>query len=109
MRAPRIPGGPRPPKHNQQNRQTRESRSRSRLLDKGKQNYFKYDLEDILGRSTTPAEMHGSIIQTLWSKGTRDGVDAAREFLKEKHDEGSVDDETRRFIDKAIERYSTTR
>lgn len=109
MRAPRIPGGPRPVKHNQQNRQTRESRSRGKLLDKGKQNYFRYDLEDILRTSPTPPEFHASIIQTLWAKGTRDGVDECRAFLREKQGEGLVDDETTQAILKVIRDMTTVR
>src|SRR5438105_8294909 len=86
MRAPKvpgIPGAPRPAKHNQTNRNTKESRQREKLLDTSKANYFKYDLQDLLKASPVAPELHNSLIQTLWAKGTRDSTQEAKVWLND--------------------------
>ena len=110
LRAPRIPGQrPSTPKHNQANRQSKESRQRERLLDTSKANYFRYEMQDILKASPTPVEHHGSLIQSLWAKGTRISAVEARIYLQEKAKEGIVDRETQDRLLRIIERYSTWR
>jgi len=112
LRAPRIPGvtqGPRAPKHNQANRQSRESRQRERMLDQSKANYFKYELQDILKTSAVAPELHNSLIQTLWAKGSRDSAQEARIWLNEKVKEGAVPADTQQVILRVMERYSTWR
>lgn len=112
LRAPKVPaapGAPRAPKHNQFNRQSRESRMREKMLDGSKQNYFKYDLQDILKASPVPAEHHNSLIQSLWAKGSRTDVDEAKIWLQEKVKEGLVTPETQQTILRVIDRYSTWR
>ncbi|MEA3190265.1 MAG: hypothetical protein QOD77_847 [Thermoplasmata archaeon] len=112
MRAPRVPqvpGTPRAPKHNQTNKNTRESRQREKLLDQSKANYFKYDLQDILKASPVAVELHNSLIQTLWAKGSRDAVTEAKVWLMEKVKEKAVDPATQQRILGIMDRYSTWR
>ena len=97
------------PKHNQFNRQSRESRLREKMLDSSKQNYFKYDCQDVLRTSSTPAEHHNSLIQSLWAKGSRTDVEEAKEFLREKAKEGLVGADTESLLLRIIDRYSTWR
>lgn len=82
---------------------------REKMLDGSRQNYFKYDLQDILKASATPAEHHNSLIQSLWAKGSRTDVEEAKVFLKEKVKEGLVDAPTETAILRVIDRYSTWR
>jgi len=110
LRSPRIPGtGPSQPKHNVANRQTKESRVRSKLLDQSKANYFKYEMQDLLKASPVAADLHNSLIQSLWAKGSRDDIAAAREFLQDKVKDKSVDAETAGKIQRILDRYTTWR
>jgi hypothetical protein len=112
MRAPKvpgIPGVPKPPKHNQANRNTKESRQREKLLDTSKANYFKYDLQDLLKASPVAPELHNSLIQTLWAKGTRDSTQEAKVWLNEKVKEKAVDVATQQKILGMLDRFSTWR
>jgi hypothetical protein len=112
MRAPKvpgIPGAPRPVKHNQANRNTKESRQREKLLDTSKANYFKYDLQDLLKQSPVAPELHNSLIQTLWAKGTRDSTQEAKVWLNDKVKEKQVDVATQQRILAILDRFSTWR
>jgi hypothetical protein len=112
MRAPKvpgIPGAPRPTKHNQANRNTKESRQREKLLDTSKANYFKYDLQDLLKASPVAPELHNSLIQTLWAKGTRDSTQEAKVWLNDKVKEKQVDVATQQKILIILDRFSTWR
>ena len=112
MRAPKvpgIPGAPRPVKHNQANRNSKESRQREKLLDTSKANYFKYDLQDLLKASPVAPELHNSLIQTLWAKGTRDSTQEAKVWLNDKVKEKQVDVPTQQRILAILDRFSTWR
>jgi signal recognition particle GTPase len=112
LRAPKVPtapGTPRAPKHNQFNRQNRESRMREKMLDGSKQNYFKYDLQDIMKAANVGEEHVNSLIQSLWAKGSRTDIDEAKDFLREKAKEGIVPPDVEQKILRIIERYSTWR
>ena len=112
LRAPRIPKDPSIPrvaKHNEANRNSRESRQRERMLDQSKANYFKYEMQDFLKTTAVAPELHLSLIQSLWAKGSRDSVVEARVFLNEKVKEKQVDAMTQARILNILERYSTWR
>ncbi|HEX2065946.1 MAG TPA: hypothetical protein VHI93_03955 [Candidatus Thermoplasmatota archaeon] len=100
---------PRPVKHNQANRNTKESRQREKLLDTSKANYFKYDLQDLLKQSPVAAELHNSLIQTLWAKGSRTDVQDAKVWLNDKVKEKIVDAATQQRILAILDRFSTWR
>ena len=82
---------------------------RTKLLDQSKANYFKYEMQDLLKNSPVAPELHNSLIQTLWAKGSRDEVLAAKLFLQEKLKEKSVDEGTARRIQAILDKYTTWR
>ena len=110
MRAPKVPGqGPRAPKHNQGNRLSRESRTRERMLDQSKANYFKYELQDFLKTTAVPEDQHMAIIQSLWSRGSRSDVKEAKDYLKDKVKDKTIPMELEAKILGMLDRYSTWR
>ena len=102
-------GAPRPVKHNQGNRNNRESRQRDKMLDQSKANYFKYELQDFLKTTAVAPDLHNSLIQTLWAKGTRDSTQEAKVWLNDKVKEKQVDVATQQKIIAMLDRYSTWR
>lgn len=100
---------PRKPKHNWVNRLSRESRKRTKMLDKSRENYFRYDMEEILGRSTVPPEQQGALIASIFARGARQTTQDAKDFAKEKLNEGVYDEPTFKAIVNLIEGYSTWR
>lgn len=107
---PSQAGKPPPkPKHNWINKTTRASRQRSRMLDKSKENYFRYDMDELLKRGNVPDERRAALASTLFAKGSRGTTDDAKEFAQEKRAEGLYDDDTYNGILRLLEGYSTWR
>ena len=103
-------GGPPPkPKHNWVNKLTRESRARERMLDKSKENYFKYDMEDLLKKHEVPEERRLSLAATIFAKGSRSTTEEAKQFVKEKQTEGLITEALAKAITNLIDGYSTWR
>src|SRR5688572_15689309 len=104
------PGGTPPkPKHNWVNKLTRESRTRERMLDKSKENYFKYDMEDLLKKHEVPEERRLSLAATIFAKGSRSTTQEAKDFVKEKQTEGLITEPLAKAIINLIDGYSTWR
>jgi len=107
--APGAGGQPPKPKHNWINKLSRDSRQRERMLDKSKENYFKYDMEDLLKKHEMPEERRGSLIATIFAKGSRGTTQDAKDFVKEKLTEGLLTEPLAKAITNMIDGYSTWR
>jgi len=104
------PGGAPPkPKHNWVNKLSRDSRQRERMLDKSKENYFKYDMEDLLKKHEVPEERRLSLAATIFAKGSRGTTQDAKDFIKEKLTEGILTEPLHKAILVLIDGYSTWR
>lgn len=106
--------GPAPQKrrsdtHNQANKQLRASRRRSLLLDKGKENYFRYDMEDLLAKYQVAENQRSGLAATVFAKGSRNSVDDAKEYAKEKLDDGTINKEAYDTIIRMIDGYTKFR
>lgn len=97
------------PGHNEQNKQTRESRQRSRMLDGSRENHFRYDMEQLMAGAGQEAEEWRPFLQTLWARGSRQGLDEAREWLHEQVEEGRIDAEMESRVLGLMRKYSTVR
>lgn len=106
---PKPAGGPVKQKHNWVNKLSRDSRQRGRMLDKSKENYFKYDMEDLLKKSEVVEERRLSLAATIFAKGSRGTTDEAKEYAKEKLDEGVITEPVYKQIIILIDGYSTWR
>lgn len=87
------------PGHNEANRQSKESRSKSKMLNAGKEAHFRYDVEQIL---VEDAEMEPEIwrpfLQTLWTQGSRQGIEEAKEWVKLQESDGVISHDVRNKI-----------
>lgn len=97
------------PGHNEANRQTRESRQRDRMLDTGREAHFRYDVEELLVTYGMPPEEWRPFLQTLWTKGSRESIDDAKEWVDEQLKLAKVDDETATKVKQLVQRYRTLR
>lgn len=102
-------GAPPKPKHNWINKLSRESRQRERMLDKSKENYFKYDMEDLLKKSNVVEERRLSLAATIFAKGSRGTTEDAKAYAKEKLAEGVITEPVFKAIIGLIDGYSTWR
>lgn len=97
------------PGHNEANRQTRESRSRDRMLNLGRENHFRYDLEMIVQDSSVEEEKQLSLRQMIVTKASRLGIPETKFYLDEKVDEGILEKETANEIKRLLDKYATYR
>ena len=80
------------------------------MLDGAQEPRFRYYMEEILiEQNHMEPENARPFIQQLWTQGFRNGTDEAREWVKEKEDEGVIDEETRQRILQLINKYSRYR
>lgn len=97
------------PGHNEANKQNRESRSRDRMLDTGRESHFRYDVEELLVTNGMTPEEWRPFLQTLWTKGSRESIDEAKEWVDEQIKLGRVDEETGTKVKQFVQRYRTVR
>src|ERR1041385_7944590 len=106
---PKPAGAPIKQKHNWVNKLNRDSRQRDRMLDKSKENYFKYDMEDLLKKHEVPEERRLSLAATIFAKGSRGTTQDAKDFIKEKQQEGLITEALAKAITNLVDGYSTWR
>lgn len=97
------------PGHNEANRRTSESRQKTRMLDSGVEHKFRYYSEELLNEAGIEPETWRPFLQTLWTRGSRQGLDEARVYLDQAVDEGIIPPELRRDLRQIIDRYSIVR
>ena len=91
------------------NKENRESRQRAKLLDLSNESIFRYDMEDILSASDFPEDRVKSMVAMIWSRASRMGIPAAKEFVHEKADEGIIDAGAEKKIIRLLDQNSTYR
>ncbi len=97
------------PGHNEYNRQTARSRQRARMLDAGRETFFRYDVDDVLKASPIQPERAPAIAASIVTKAVRLGVDDARVYIKEKGTEGVYDQDTQAKLLRLLDRYTILR
>ena len=98
--APRERGGYDRPAHNS---------DRKRMLDLRREGHFKYDLKDVLSRSSLPPEQMAAFVATIFSKGSRQSTIDAKEWVTQKLTENVITKPERDAINTLIDRYSRYR
>ena len=79
------------------------------MLDMRREEHFRYDMRQALTEGNVPAEQLNSIYATVFSKGSRNSLDEAKEFVFQKTEEGVLTPQVRDRILNLVDRYSTWR
>ena len=79
------------------------------MLDLRREGHFKYDLREILGRSSLPPESIASFAATIFSKGSRQSTVEAKDWVTTKLNEQVITKTERDAINTLIDRYSKFR
>lgn len=79
------------------------------MLDHGQETRVRYYWEQILEEAGMEEENARYLIQATWTKGFRGSTDDAMDFLREKMDEGVIDEAVRRKMGDVILKYSKYR
>lgn len=114
-----VPGGPvgivrtsPKPKQRRRYRKTKTGGGRQpkqAKLDRRKQLEFRFDIRRILEDSTVAEEHRSNLLGQVWAKGERIGIDAANEYIEQKHHEGIIDDGIVEELHRLVRSYTTKR
>lgn len=82
---------------------------RRQFLDQRREEHFRYDIRQALDEARMPEEQRNAFYASMYSKGTRNGTQEAKEFAQQKVDEGLITPQLRDRLQMLVERYSTWR
>lgn len=106
--APRGGGQAAPPRSGGFDRPANQS-ERKRMLDISREGHFKYDLREVLSRSSLPPEQLKAFAATIFSKGSRQSTVEAKDWVTQKLNENVITKNERDAINTLIDRYSKFR
>lgn len=79
------------------------------MLDLRREGHFKYDLREVLSKSSLPPEQLQAFAATIFSKGSRQSTVEAKEWVTQKLNEQVITKPERDAINTLIDRYSKFR
>lgn len=82
---------------------------RKRMLDISREGHFRYDLREVLSKSSVPPEQIAGFAATILSKGARQSTVEAKDWVTTKLNENVITKAERDAINTIIDRYSKFR
>ena len=82
---------------------------RKRMLDISREGHFRYDLREVLSKSSLPPEQLKAFAATIFSKGSRQSTVEAKDWVTTKLNENVITKAERDAINTLIDRYSKFR
>ncbi|HET6403795.1 MAG TPA: hypothetical protein VFH78_04055 [Candidatus Thermoplasmatota archaeon] len=82
---------------------------RKRMLDISREGHFRYDLREVLAKSSLPPEQIKAFAATIFSKGSRQSTVEAKDWVTQKLGENVITKTERDAINTLIDRYSKFR
>jgi len=79
------------------------------MLDGGVEHKFRYYSEELLNERGVEPETWRPFLQTLWTRGSRQSIEEAKDFLESAVDEGVIPQDLEEPLMQIIDRYSTIR
>lgn len=96
------PGGRMNPKPN--------AMPRKKMLAQGRKGHFVYDMRELLTRQEGVDEnQHRMFIEMLFTRGSRQSTEAAKDFLQEKVDDQTISEDEAIRIARLVDKYSQYR
>ena len=93
-----------------QNRNKMNSRTRPKqMLNLGKLDYFKYDLNEIMERSGMDEEKVGPFTATMTARARQRSIKEAKEYILEVEERGDITKETSIQLCRLLDRYTKYR
>tara|TARA_B100001094_G_scaffold251313_1_gene249135 strand:- start:3693 stop:4574 length:882 start_codon:yes stop_codon:yes gene_type:complete len=83
--------------------------NRARRLDRSRHMEYKYEMRGLLSKLGIEEEYRSNLLATIWARGERQTTMEAKEFLKEKLDEGIIDDDQMISLEKIVDGYTVRR
>ena len=83
--------------------------NRARRLDRSRHMEYKYEMRGLLSEIGIEEEHRSNLLATIWARGERQTTNEAKQFLKEKLDEGIIDDDQMTSLEKIVDGYTVRR
>ena len=83
--------------------------NRARRLDRSRHMEYKYEMRGLLSKLGVEEEYRSNLLATIWARGERQTTMEAKEFLKEKLDEGIIADDQMTSLEKIVDGYTVRR
>jgi len=99
----------RPPPKQRRRRPQPQPAVRQKRLDRGRHVEYKYEVRGLMEKINVPEEHRSSLLGSIWAKGERQDVEAAKDFLREQHELGKIDESMFKSLLKVIKRYTVRR
>lgn len=83
--------------------------ARAKRLNRSRHMEYKYEMRKLLQDINVPEEHRSNLLGTIWAKGERKTATDAKEFLHEKLNEGSINEEQKSRLEEVIDDYTIRR
>ncbi len=83
--------------------------SRAKRLDRSRHMEYKYEMRGLLVELDVAEEHRSNLLATIWARGERQTIKEAKEFLEEKVNEGAIDDQQMKSLEKVVDGYTIRR
>ena len=70
---------------------------------------YKYEMRGLLSEIGIEEEHRSNLLATIWARGARQTTNEAKQFLKEKLDEGIINDNQMTSLEKIVDGYTVRR
>ncbi len=91
------------------NQKVEQRATRARRLNRSRHVEYRYEMRALLKEIEVAPEQHSVLLGTIWAKGERQDVNAAKDFVRERVNSGAItEDQCERLIS-VIDAYTTRR
>ncbi len=91
------------------NQKVEQRATRARRLNRSRHVEYRYEMRALLKEIEVSPEQHSVLLGTIWAKGERQDVNAAKEFVRERLTSGVISEEQCDRLISVIDSYTTRR
>ena len=91
------------------NQKVEQRATRARRLNRSRHVEYRYEMRALLKEIEVSPEQHSVLLGTIWAKGERQDVNAAKEFVRERVTSGAITEEQCDSLISVIDSYTTRR
>jgi hypothetical protein len=91
------------------NQRVEQRATRARRLNRSKHVEYRYEMRALLKEIEVSPEHHSVLLGTIWAKGERQDVNAAKDFVRERVESGAINEEQCKRLLSIIDSYTTRR
>jgi len=91
------------------NQRVEQRATRARRLNRSRHVEYRYEMRALLKEIEVSPEQHSVLLGTIWAKGERQDVNAAKEFVRERVSSGAITEEQCERLLSIIDSYTTRR